>query len=76
MVPEHLNHCVRVKINPGTTWSIDERLVEVTQIRAWLDELTEWQPDAYCMKFFSQGTMLKIWFEHEQQAVACALKWS
>lgn len=77
MIPEHQNHRVRLKLKTRNIWSIDERVSEVIQIRAWLDELTDWQPDAYTMKYYdnNDNPVIDVWFEHEQQAVACSLRW-
>ena len=76
MIPEHHNHRAQIKLKTRSIWNIDERIEEVAQIRVWLDALTDWQPDAYSMKYGHNGHTIDIWFEQQQHAVACALKWS
>jgi hypothetical protein len=75
-IPEHHHHQAQVKLKTRSIWNIDDRITEVAQIRVWLDELTDWQPDAYSMKYYTKDNVIDVWFEQEQHAVACALKWS
>jgi hypothetical protein len=80
MIDEQHDHRVRISLKTRDIWDIDERVLEVAQIRAWLDELTDWQPEAYSMRYYHDhpdyGSVVDVWFKHEHHAVACALKWS
>ena len=65
---------VKLKIRNDLDW--EERLIEVNELRAWLDEITEWQPGMYELKFHSSGSRCVAWFAEEQHAVLCALRWT
>jgi hypothetical protein len=65
---------VRLKIRNDLAW--EERLIEVNELRAWLDKITEWQPGMYELKFHSSGRQCVAWFAEERHAVLCALRWS
>jgi hypothetical protein len=65
---------VRLKIRNDLDW--EERLIEVNELRAWLDKITEWQPGMYELKFHSSGSQCVAWFADERHAVLCALRWS
>ena len=65
---------VRLKIRNDLAW--EERLIEVNELRAWLDKITEWQPGMYELKFHSSGSQCVAWFAEERHAVLCALRWS
>jgi len=80
MIDEDHNYRVQIKIKTQNIWNIDKRVLEVNQIRAWLDELVEWQPDAYSMRYRHNfpgiGPIIDVWFKHEHHATACTLRWS
>ncbi len=80
MIDEQHDHRVRISLKTRNIWNIDERVLEVTQIRAWLDELTDWQLEAYSMRYYHSTpdleSVVDVWFKHEHHAVACALRWS
>jgi hypothetical protein len=57
-------------------WNTEARLIELNELRAWLDEITEWQPDMYELKFHSSGRQCVAWFAEERHAVLCALRWT
>jgi hypothetical protein len=65
---------VRLKIRNDLDW--EERLIEVNELRAWLDKITEWQLGMYELKFHSSGSQCVAWFADERHAVLCALRWS
>ena len=65
---------VKLKIRNDLDW--EERLIEVNELRAWLDEITEWQPGMYELKFHSSGSRCVAWFADERHAVLCALRWA
>lgn len=53
----------------------EDRLIEINQVRSWLDELTEWQPDRYQITHHSSGQKLAVWFEREEDATMFILRW-
>lgn len=65
---------VRLKIKE--IWNWEQRLIEVNELRVWLDEITDWQPDMYELKFHSSGSQCVAWFADEQHAMLCALRWT
>ena len=66
---------VRLKTR-NLIWNTEARLIEINELRAWLDELTEWQPGMYELRFHNNGSRCVAWFADEQHAMLCALRWS
>jgi hypothetical protein len=77
-IPEHYNHRVQVKLKLRDIFELEHRLEELNYIRAWLDELVEWQPDAFTIKYYDRGNgaVIDVWFADERHAMICALRWS
>jgi hypothetical protein len=70
-------HDVSVRLKTkDLVWDWEEHLIELNELRAWLDEITEWQPDMYELRFHSSGRQCVAWFADKQHAVLCALRWS
>jgi hypothetical protein len=66
---------VRLKTR-DLVWDPEARLIEFNELRAWLDELTEWQPNMYDLRFHSSGRQCIAWFADERHAMLCALRWT
>jgi hypothetical protein len=70
-------HDVPVRLKPrDLVWEWEDHLIELNELRAWLDEITEWQPGMYELKFHNNGSRCVAWFADEQHAVLCALRWT
>ncbi len=69
-------HKVKIQLKTRNIWDIESRLIEINELRTWLDELTEWQPDMYELRFHSSGARIVAWFADERHALMCALKYS
>ena len=70
-------HDVSVRLKPrDLVWEWEDRLIELNELRAWLDEITEWQQGMYELRFHSSGSRCVAWFADEQHAVLCALRWT
>lgn len=69
-------HRVPIKLKTQNIWDTESRLIEINQLRVWLDEITEWQPDMYELRYHSSQSRCTAWFEKEEHAVICALRWS
>jgi len=54
----------------------ETRFAEINQIRSWLDEQTEWQPDRYTITHHSSGQKLAVWFDRDEDAVMFILRWT
>lgn len=67
------NYPVNIKLKTKDVFDIESRLAEINQLRTWLDELTEWQPDGYSMRFHSSGQRVMIWFKEQEAAIICKL---
>ncbi len=67
---------VRLKIRDWRAVDVEDRLIELNELRVWLDQITEWQPDMYELRFHSSGSQCVAWFADEQHAMLCALRWS
>lgn len=67
------NYPVNIKLKTKDVFDIESRLAEINQLRTWLDEITEWQPDGYTMKFHSSGQRIMIWFKDQEAAIICKL---
>jgi hypothetical protein len=69
------NVLVRLKTR-DLVWGWEDHLIEINELRAWLDELTEWQPGMYELRFHNNGSRCVAWFADEQHAMLCALRWT
>jgi hypothetical protein len=69
------NVSVRLKTR-DLLWDPEARLIELNELRAWLDKITEWKPGMYELRFHSSGRQCVAWFAEERHAVLCALRWS
>jgi hypothetical protein len=76
MVLDGRLHNVPVKLKIRDWWQLEDRLIELNELRAWLDQITEWQPDMYELRFHSSGSQCVAWFADERHAMLCALKYS
>lgn len=68
-------HRVQIKLRTKSIWDIESRVNEVGEIRDWIREQCGWDPDSYEVKFRSMDSILDVWFEHEEDAVMCTLRW-
>ena len=75
MIDSEFDHCVSITLHHRDIWDPQGRMIEVTRIRSWLDELVEWQPNQYQIQPLLSTHRLNVWFRHEQHAVACAIKY-
>jgi hypothetical protein len=73
---DNCNHPVKIRLQTNDIWDVESRLKEINQLRAWLDEITEWQEDMYELRFHSSGSQCVAWLADERHALICALKWS
>ena len=62
------------KTNPWRD-DFETRFIEINQIRSWLDEQTEWQPERYQITNHHSGQKLVVWFEREEDATMFILRW-
>lgn len=77
MIPPDHNHKVQINLKTEVNiWKPESRIAEINQIRCWLDELVDWQPDLYTVRLHSMGQRFDVWFKEEHHAVACAMRWS
>ena len=67
---------ISVRVTISNWWHWETKLIQINELRTWLDEITEWQPDMYELKFHSSGGQCVVWFADEQHAMLCALKYS
>lgn len=72
---DEYEYSVKFKLRTEHVYDIESRLNEINQLRAWLDELTEWQPDMYSLRFHSSGQSVVAWFKQQDHAAMFALKW-
>ncbi len=73
---DNCDHPVKIKLQTKDVYNIDSRLKEIAVLRAWLDEVTEWQEGMYSLRFHSSGQCITAWFKDKEHALLCALKWS
>lgn len=79
MIPESHNYRVRIELpyfDFFSDVSREEHANDVKQMRAWLDELVDWQPDMYTIQFFSQGALANVWFKEKEHAMLFKLRWA
>jgi hypothetical protein len=67
---------VRIKLKTNNIWDTSSRVEEVREIREWVEQQCSWDPDNFEIKFHSMGNVMDVWFEHEQDAVMCTLRWA
>ena len=70
------SHLVSIKLRTNNIWDIESRVEEVSVIREWVGKQCLWDPDLFEIKIHSSARRMDIWFEDEQDAVLCALKWT
>jgi hypothetical protein len=78
-VPEDHNYRVRIELPRFDFFSdvsVEQHSIDVKQMRDWLDELVEWQPDMYSIRFFSQGASANVWFKEKEHAMLFKLGWA
>ena len=66
---------VCIKLKTTNVFDSVARMQEIRTIQEYLDELTEWQPKMYSMKYLKSHYSIEVWFKEEQHAVMCALRW-
>ena len=75
MIPERYDHRVQISLNPIDVNDTDIRIIEIQELKAWIDDLVEWQPDQYAMNIHSSASKIDIWFKEDRHAMVCALRW-
>lgn len=65
---------VRIKLLPVLFWDTTPQFIEVLAIKDWVTEQCNWNEDKFEIKIHSRNIM-DVWFEHEKDAVICALRW-
>jgi hypothetical protein len=68
-------HRVKIKLQTTNIWDLNSRVNEVGTIREWVKEQCNWDEERFEIKFHSMASVLDIWFENEQDAMMCALRW-
>ena len=76
MISDDLNYSVRIKLKTANILDIDARLSEIRALHEYLNELTEWQPYMYDIKYLFAHSGVEVWFKEEQHAMMFALRWS
>jgi hypothetical protein len=69
-------HRVRIRLLTNNIWDIDSRVDEVREIREWVCEQCEWDPDLFEIKIHSMGNVMDVWFENIEDALMCQLRWA
>jgi hypothetical protein len=67
---------VCVKFDTKDIFNIEARIEQAQEMKEWLDELVEWDERKYKMHFHSSGNKLIIWFEEQEHAIMCKLRWA
>jgi hypothetical protein len=75
MIRDELDYPVRIRLRTTDIFDIRARSEEIHSIIKYLDDLTEWHPYMYEIKYLSEHSELDVWFKEEQHAVMCALRW-
>jgi hypothetical protein len=70
------SHRIQIKLKTNNIWDVMSRVEEVVEIREWVEQQCEWNTDNYDFNFRSSTGIIDIWFEHERDAIMCALRWS
>ena len=68
-------HRVSVKLR-NDIFDVESRVNKVREIRGWVNEQCGWTEDRFEGRIHSAGSIMDIWFEHEKDAVMCALRWA
>jgi hypothetical protein len=69
-------HRIQIKLRTNYIRDVVSRVEEVVEIREWVEKQCAWNSDNYDFNFRSSAGIIDIWFEHEQDAMLCALRWS
>jgi hypothetical protein len=74
---ERFDHLVKIPLTWYPGWQgVQRQIHDIKNLRDWLDQLTDWQPNRYTYTIHSQWTQMNVWFLNESDAVLCALRWS
>ena len=66
---------VKIKLQTTNIWDLNSRIVEVSTIGKWVQKQCNWDEERFEIKVHSMASVLDIWFEDEQDAMMCALRW-
>jgi len=69
-------HRVSIRLRTNNIWDVGSRVNEVREIREWVCEQCSWNQDLFEIKLHSQGAVMDVWFEDEQDALMCKLRWA
>lgn len=67
---------VQIKLKTKDIWDIESRVTEIQEMKEWIDELVEWDKSKYSFNFHASGAKLVIWFEEQEHAIMCKLRWA
>jgi len=73
--PDH-NYRVSIQLNTTDIYDIDARVNEIRDLKDWVDQLVEWQPNQYSFNMIYAVSILDVWFKEEKHAVMCILRWT
>ena len=68
-------HRVKIKLQTTNIWDLNSRVDEVSTIRKWVQKQCNWDKERFEIKIHSMGSVMDVWFEDEQDAMMCALRW-
>lgn len=60
----------------SSSFNLAGRIEEVMAIREWITELVCWDESLFKISFHSSKSAVIVWFENDEHATMCALRWS
>jgi hypothetical protein len=71
---------VHIPLKAPGLFNVRDRLKEITEIREWIKELVAWDETQFKITTLStypaKEPKLIVWFEQDEHATLCMLRWS
>jgi hypothetical protein len=67
---------VHIKLNTFDIYDIDSRMQELAEVREWISELVSWNEKMFAITYRGSEQKIIVWFEKDEHATLCALRWS
>jgi hypothetical protein len=64
-----------IKLKTTDIYDIEARLRELNEIREWINELVLWKLEMFSISYHGSGQKIIVWFENDEHAAFCALRW-
>jgi len=75
VIIESMTHKAIIPLQTSNMWDVESRILEIQGIREWIERLVEWDTSQFTIHYRTNGKELIVWFEQEEHALMCTLRW-